>query len=177
MRMADHLPRAALPVAGDGQIDLSCIGNHDTEHNRVIGFAHLALLELATDVGVGELVQGDYHDSRRVQVQPVHDTRGRVALLQPRDQAVLVQGVAAGDTEQQVGFAYQQQIVVLVENRDFLCAVRDEIGWGFLHGAQLITTAAGNHALCSVGVSSAIGLQRINFVHCAPRQPLETPHA
>ena len=73
------------------------------------------------------------------QVQSVHDARGRIMLLEPRHQAVLVEGMAPGNAQQQVGLAHQQQVLVLVENADLFPAVGDEVGGRCLHGDLVYT--------------------------------------
>ena len=132
--VTDHLPGAILPIAGNGQVDLALVFSHDTVDHRGIGLFDLALLELAADMGVGRLVQGNDHDARGVQVQPMHDAGTGVVHLQAGDEAVLVQGVAAGDAQEQVGFTHQQQVGVLVEDAYLFLAVGHQVGGLVLHG-------------------------------------------
>ena len=67
----------------------------------------------------------------------MHDAGRGVGLLQAADQAVMVARVTAGYAQQQVGFAHQQQVFVLVEDLDRLAAVGHQVGCGFdMHGEQ-----------------------------------------
>lgn len=126
--MTDLLQRTSLPVADNRQIHLAFVLLDDIEYDSMIGLAHLTLLELAANVDMSWLVKGYHHDSRCVQIQSVHNSCRRVVLLKSGDEAVLIQGVAARDAEQQVGFSHQQQIAVLMEYGYFFGTVWDKIG-------------------------------------------------
>lgn len=125
--VADFLSRSIGPVRRDWQIDFSPVLPDSTEHDGVVVLLYGALLELPADVSMGWFVQGNDHDARGVEIQPMHDTGRGVILLQARDKAVFVFWMAPWNGQQQVRLAHQQQVPVGVENIDCLGAMRYKV--------------------------------------------------
>ena len=91
----ERLAGRSLPVLPDS-----------TERDGVVALLYCALLKLPADVTMGWFVQGNDHDARGVEIQPMHDTGRGVILLQARDKAVFVFWMAPWNGQQQVRLAH-----------------------------------------------------------------------
>jgi hypothetical protein len=115
---ADHLQRAALPIAAQGQFYLAAFAFYLPPNAGDVGFVYHAALELQADMALGGFVAGHEEDARGFHVKAMHEQGFGESGLDAGLERVFAVLAATRDAEQAAGFGQDQQVVIHVDHAE-----------------------------------------------------------
>jgi len=113
---ADFLARSVGPIPRQRKVNGPGIFLNDARYARDIGFFDAPRLKLSGQSRQRRSVPGDNHDTRGIQIEPMHRDHARIVRVESFNQAISIERMPPRYAEEQRGFIYDEKVSIAIQN-------------------------------------------------------------